>query len=86
MVKIDLDQGRASMSSSTSSTPLLALSLLVIGTLRYAACASFPNTSCLETEREALLKFKQGLIDSSNRLSSWTGDNCCSWMGGWMQQ
>ncbi|GMP71280.1 hypothetical protein CsSME_00029757 [Camellia sinensis var. sinensis] len=36
---------------------------------------------CIETEREALFAFKQGLKDLSNRLSSWTGNGCCQWSG-----
>nr|GMD13729.1 receptor-like protein EIX2 [Ipomoea batatas] len=37
--------------------------------------------SCLEGERISLLQFKKSLIDRSNRLSSWTGLDCCKWEG-----
>nr|XP_043633352.1 receptor-like protein EIX2 [Erigeron canadensis] len=38
---------------------------------------------CMEGERQALLKFKQSLIDETNRLASWVGEdrNCCRWAG-----
>lgn len=42
---------------------------------------AFANVSCFGTEREALLKFRQGLIDHSKRLSSWTSKDCCEWKG-----
>ncbi|XP_070681810.1 receptor-like protein EIX2 [Malus domestica] len=41
---------------------------------------------CIDREREALLAFKQGLVDSDNLLSSWGSeaqkqDCCASWLG-----
>ncbi|EEF44071.1 serine/threonine-protein kinase bri1, putative [Ricinus communis] len=36
---------------------------------------------CKESDREALIDFKNGLKDSANRISSWQGSNCCQWWG-----
>ncbi|XP_013451951.2 receptor-like protein EIX1 [Medicago truncatula] len=36
---------------------------------------------CIQSERQALLKFKAGLIDVNGMLSSWTTADCCQWYG-----
>ncbi|KAJ3672514.1 hypothetical protein LUZ60_007235 [Juncus effusus] len=36
---------------------------------------------CLQTERDALLEFKAGVNDSFHRLTSWRGEDCCTWAG-----
>lgn len=39
------------------------------------------DASCRESERMALLTFKNDLKDPRNRLSNWTDANCCQWDG-----
>ncbi|KAF6168642.1 hypothetical protein GIB67_005254 [Kingdonia uniflora] len=39
------------------------------------------NIFCSTREKHALLTFKQGLTVPLHRLSSWVGDNCCTWEG-----
>ncbi|KAL6136088.1 hypothetical protein ACLB2K_061389 [Fragaria x ananassa] len=39
------------------------------------------NVGCMSIEMKALLKFKEGLTDHSDQLSSWVGEDCCKWRG-----
>jgi uncharacterized protein YggL (DUF469 family) len=46
------------------------------------SCAeSFHMNNCSETERQALLKFKDAIIHGNANFTSWKGEECCKWEG-----
>ncbi|XP_028958457.1 receptor-like protein EIX1 [Malus domestica] len=67
---------------------LLLIRVLAIATITFGIglCNGIPGWPplCKESERQALMMFKQDLEDPANRLSSWVaeeGSDCCSWTG-----
>ncbi|CAN6709886.1 unnamed protein product [Malus baccata var. baccata] len=67
---------------------LLLIRVLAIATITFSIglCNGIPGWPplCKESERHALMMFKQDLEDPANRLSSWVaeeGSDCCSWTG-----
>ncbi|THU62282.1 hypothetical protein C4D60_Mb01t03480 [Musa balbisiana] len=39
------------------------------------------GSSCMGSERRALLAIKSDMYDPGDRFSSWTGEDCCGWRG-----
>ncbi|XVF46083.1 hypothetical protein PTKIN_Ptkin02bG0259700 [Pterospermum kingtungense] len=39
------------------------------------------DVKCTDTDRKALVVLRGGLTDPSGRLSSWIGEDCCTWKG-----
>ncbi|KAJ0925098.1 putative non-specific serine/threonine protein kinase [Helianthus annuus] len=71
--------------SSYSCFSCFHLFLLVVLAL-FRLCSSNQNSHhvlCNDVERQALLRFKHGLTDESQRLASWVAENndCCTWAG-----
>ncbi|XP_022743922.1 probable LRR receptor-like serine/threonine-protein kinase IRK [Durio zibethinus] len=59
---------------------LLMLQCLITSKLGFSARNH--NVTCIQSERQALLRIKQDLEDPSNRLAAWTHDgDCCKWDG-----
>ncbi|PRQ51316.1 putative non-specific serine/threonine protein kinase [Rosa chinensis] len=73
------------MGHSTASFLLLSLLLLsgtsYLDTVTLGFCSADANVGCMDIERKALLKLREGLADPSDRLSSWVGVDCCKWRG-----
>ncbi|KAI3519614.1 hypothetical protein L1887_08828 [Cichorium endivia] len=67
------------------SSCYFSLLLVMVPTL-FPLCTcntNFHDVLCKDDERQALVEFKHGLIDESNRLASWVGtkNDCCNWAG-----
>ena len=58
-------------------------SIVVFLLLSLGICSENNVTAvkCIKSEREALVRFKEGVIDFPGKLSSWVGDGCCQWKG-----
>ncbi|TQD96221.1 hypothetical protein C1H46_018130 [Malus baccata] len=72
----------------TMRVVLLLIRFLAIATITFSIslCNGNPGWPplCKESERQALLMFKQDLKDPANRLASWVAEedsDCCSWTG-----
>ncbi|XP_059650129.1 receptor-like protein EIX2 [Cornus florida] len=60
------------------------IGFLCLGSVGYIMGGSLPNVQCMENEQEALLKFKEGLVNHWDRLFSWMVEeeaDCCKWRG-----
>ncbi|MBA0802124.1 hypothetical protein Gohar_012453, partial [Gossypium harknessii] len=58
------------------------LMLVFLESFKLSFCGRNHNVTCIQSERQALLRFKLHLKDPSNRLSSWTKNgDCCRWDG-----
>ncbi|KAI9095408.1 hypothetical protein K1719_026442 [Acacia pycnantha] len=69
------------MKSFASQISFVLLFLLFATTFNRSMCHTDRQVRCNENDQKILSIFKQGVVDSSNRLSSWTRQDCCSWEG-----
>ncbi|XP_060670063.1 receptor-like protein EIX2 isoform X3 [Ziziphus jujuba] len=65
----------------TASMFQLMLLILFFTRREFVRFGDAQLAECLESDRVALVAFKNGLNDPENRLSSWKGSNCCQWRG-----
>ncbi|XP_027905452.1 receptor-like protein 43 [Vigna unguiculata] len=65
-----------------SQFSVLLLSLFGAFTFQKIVCNNLSQVRCNEKDRETLEMFKEGVIDPSNNLLTWsTQQDCCQWKG-----
>ncbi|XWS09404.1 hypothetical protein CRYUN_Cryun40dG0082400 [Craigia yunnanensis] len=71
------------MQRSMGTIIMLLLGFFTLATINITfTSGSSDNIGCIESEKQALLMFKQHLVDPANRLASWIHDeDCCRWDG-----
>ena len=56
--------------------------LFSLGIFKLGSCSENNVTvKCIKSEREALVRFKEGVIDFPGNLSTWVDEECCQWKG-----
>ncbi|KAF8398364.1 hypothetical protein HHK36_017291 [Tetracentron sinense] len=63
------------------SVLVMVLAILCLLSREFACNGDTHLAGCSESDRKALIDFKNGLNDPENRLSSWRGSDCCDWRG-----
>ncbi|THU74443.1 hypothetical protein C4D60_Mb04t33420 [Musa balbisiana] len=70
-----------SMATDNVYIPFFLSAFICIQLITPNICDGALTSGCIPAERSALLEFKRGLKDPTNRLSSWVGEDCCKWEG-----
>ncbi|XP_064962402.1 receptor-like protein EIX1 [Musa acuminata AAA Group] len=70
-----------SMATDNVYVLFFLLAFVCIQLIKPNVCDGALTSGCIPAERSALLEFKRGLEDPTNRLSSWVGEDCCKWEG-----
>ncbi|KAL2523203.1 disease resistance family protein/LRR family protein [Forsythia ovata] len=60
---------------------ILLSNFMHFANIRLISSQSHMNIKCMKTEKEALIRVKEGFSDPSGRLISWEGEDCCKWRG-----
>ncbi|XVF29518.1 hypothetical protein REPUB_Repub15cG0129200 [Reevesia pubescens] len=67
---------------SSINVLMLLLGFFTLATIDVSFTNGSSNISCIESEKQALLTFRQHLVDPANRLVSWVHvEDCCRWVG-----
>ncbi|CAL9757964.1 unnamed protein product [Musa acuminata subsp. burmannicoides] len=69
------------MATDNVYIPFFLSAFICIQLIEPNICDGALTSGCIPAERSALLEFKRGLKDPTNRLSSWVGEDCCKWKG-----
>ncbi|KAK9265893.1 hypothetical protein L1049_021600 [Liquidambar formosana] len=80
VIKLDLRNPYSNYRTHDGYDNYTVSMLSAIAAIPFSFCYGESNVVCHESEKKALPRFKQGLEDPANRLSSWVADEgCCKW-------